>query len=102
VEAADHICVRHCTLSKDQANIYRLQLATHLYKEHLLDNDHFLGWILDGVDTCPPERLFIWLLVVAVPHYWNDISSCRQRGKRLAESLLIHLGKVWAIAAVLH
>ncbi|KAH3986935.1 mediator of RNA polymerase II transcription subunit 12 [Parastagonospora nodorum] len=73
---------------------YALQLATHFYKEHLLDDDHFLGWILDGLDMCSSERLFIWLLVVAVPHYWNDISSCRQRGKRLAESLLNHLAKL--------
>ncbi|KAL5113832.1 RNA polymerase II mediator complex subunit [Pleosporales sp. CAS-2024a] len=67
---------------------YALQLATYLYKEHLLDDDHFLGWILDNLDACSPERLFIWLLVVAVPQYWTDISSCRQRGKRLAQSLL--------------
>jgi mediator of RNA polymerase II transcription subunit 12 len=79
-----------------QANIIRLQLATYLYKEHLLDDDHFLDWMLNGLDTCPNERLFIWLLVVSVPHYWTDISACRQRGKRLAESLLNHLGKVWS------
>jgi mediator of RNA polymerase II transcription subunit 12 len=73
---------------------YALQLATYLYKEHLLDDDHYLDWMLNGLDTCPPERLFIWLLVSSVPHYWIDISSCRQRGKRLADSLLSHLGKV--------
>jgi mediator of RNA polymerase II transcription subunit 12 len=73
---------------------YALQLATYLYKEHLLDDDHFLDWMLNGLDTCPSERLFIWLLVASVPHYWTDLSSCRQRGKRLAEALLSHLGKV--------
>jgi len=73
---------------------YSLQLATCLYKEHLLDDDHFLDWILHGLDSCPTERLFIWLLVVSVSHYWNGITSCRRRGKRLAETLLNHVGKV--------
>lgn len=72
----------------------RLQLATHLYKEHLLDDDHFLDWIVNSLDTCPFERLFIWLLVVSVPHYWTDITCCRRRGKRLAEALLNQLDKV--------
>ena len=72
----------------------RLQLATHLYKEHLLDDDHFLDWILNCLDACPNERLFVWLLVVSVSHYWIDIVSCRRRGKRLAEALLNHLDKV--------
>lgn len=73
---------------------YALHLATGLYKEHLLDDDHFLDWMLNGLDTCTSERLFIWLLVVSVPHYWKDITSCRRRGKRLAESLLNYVGKV--------
>ncbi|KAF2034408.1 mediator of RNA polymerase II transcription subunit 12 [Setomelanomma holmii] len=76
---------------------YALQLATCLYKEHLLDDDHFLDWILNGLDTCLSERLFIWLLVVSVSHYWVDITSCRRRGKRLAESLLNHLGKLYQL-----
>lgn len=76
---------------------YALQLATHLYREHLLDDDHFLDWMLHGLDTCPNERLFIWLLVASIPQYWSDISSCRQRGKRLAESLLGHLSKLYQV-----
>ena len=73
---------------------HRLQLATHLYTEHLLDEDHFLDWIVNGLDTCPSERLFVWLLVISVSHYWKDITCCRRRGKRLAESLLNQLEKV--------
>jgi mediator of RNA polymerase II transcription subunit 12 len=72
---------------------FSLQFVTHLYKEHLLDDDHFLDWILHGLDTCPSERLFLWLLIVSVPHYWTDITSCRWRGKRLAQSLLNHIQK---------
>lgn len=73
---------------------YALQLATYLYKEHLLEDDHFLDWILNGLETSPSERLFIWVLIVLVSHYWTDIVSCRRRGKRLAESLLNYLSKV--------
>lgn len=72
----------------------RLQLATHLYKEHLLDDDHFLDWIVHGLESCPCERLFVWLLVVSVSYYWADMTYCRRRGKRLAESLLSQLDKV--------
>jgi mediator of RNA polymerase II transcription subunit 12 len=73
---------------------YALQLATYLYKEHLLEDDHFLDWIINGLDACPSERLFIWLLIVSVSQYWTDITSCRRRGKRLAESLLNYLSKL--------
>jgi mediator of RNA polymerase II transcription subunit 12 len=76
---------------------YSLQLATCLYKEHLLDDDHYLDWILNGLDSCPSERLFIWLLVVSISQYWKDITSCRRRGKRLAESLLNYVAKVFAL-----
>jgi mediator of RNA polymerase II transcription subunit 12 len=79
---------------------YSLQLATHLYKEHLLDDDHFLDWIVNGLDTSSSERLFIWLLVVSVPHYWKDITCCRRRGKRLAESLLNQLEKIYRLEDV--
>jgi mediator of RNA polymerase II transcription subunit 12 len=72
----------------------RLQFVTYLYKENLLDDDHFLDWILHGLDACPTERLFLWLLIVSVPHYWKDLTSCRWRGKRLAQSLLNHIEKV--------
>jgi mediator of RNA polymerase II transcription subunit 12 len=76
---------------------YALQLATHLYKEHLLDDDHFLDWIVNGLDTCPSERLFIWLLVVSISHYWTAVTCCRRRGKSLAESLLNQLDKIYRL-----
>ncbi|KAF1830169.1 hypothetical protein BDW02DRAFT_114138 [Decorospora gaudefroyi] len=76
---------------------YALQLATHLYKEHLLDDDHFLDWIVNGLDTCPSERLFVWLLVVSISHYWSGIACCRRRGKRLAESLCNQLEKIYRL-----
>ena len=72
----------------------RLQLATYIYQEHLLDNDHFLDWIINSLETSPSERLFVWLLVISVSYYWKDITCTRPRGKRLAESLLSQLEKV--------
>jgi mediator of RNA polymerase II transcription subunit 12 len=71
-----------------------LQLVTHLYKDHLLEEEHFLDWVLKNLDSCPPERLFLWLLLVSI--YWQDLTSSRRRSKRLAESLLNHAEKVRA------
>ncbi|KAF2265315.1 hypothetical protein CC78DRAFT_579454 [Lojkania enalia] len=71
---------------------YALQLATHLYKEHLLEEDHYLDWVLNNLETCSAERLFLWLLLASV--YWRDLTSSRRRGKRLADSVLIHAQKL--------
>jgi mediator of RNA polymerase II transcription subunit 12 len=68
--------------------------VTHLYKEQLLEEEHFLDWVLKNIDTCAPERLFLWLLLVSI--YWQDLTSSRRRSKRLAESLLNHAEKVRA------
>lgn len=72
----------------------RLQLTTHLFKEHLLEDDHYLDWVLKSLDTCSSERLFFWLLVVCIPDFWLSLISSRRRGKRLAESLLGQAEKV--------
>jgi mediator of RNA polymerase II transcription subunit 12 len=71
---------------------YALQLATSLYKEHLLEDEHFLDWILKCLDSSPPERLFLWLLIGSL--YGQDLTASRRRGKRLAEYLLSHAEKV--------
>lgn len=94
VEATHHILVSKCRSRLTIKLIFRsLQLATFLYKEYLLDVDHFLDWILHSLAACTSERLFIWLLIVSIPAYWKDITSCRIRGKRLAEALLSHSTK---------
>jgi len=74
---------------------YALQLATHLFKEHLLEEDHFIDWVLNSLDSCPLERLFLWLLITCIPDFWHGLTSSRRRGKRLAESLLSHAGKLY-------
>ena len=75
-----------------------MQLVTHLYKDHLLEEEHFLDWVLKNLDSCPQERLFLWLLLVSI--YWQDLTSSRRRSKRLAESLLNHAEKVRANPSV--
>jgi mediator of RNA polymerase II transcription subunit 12, fungi type len=72
--------------------LFRLQFATSLYKEHLLDNEHFLDWILKNLEACLPERLFLWLLTASL--YGRDLTASRRRGKRFAESLLNHAERV--------
>lgn len=72
---------------------YALQLATSLYKEHLLEDDHFLDWILKNLESCPPERLFLFLLVTSL--FGPDLTASRRRGKRLAESLLNHAERLY-------
>ncbi|CAI6335821.1 unnamed protein product [Periconia digitata] len=76
---------------------YALQLTSHLFKERLLENDHFLDWALKNLDSSTPERLFVWLLIVCIPDFWNDLVSVRRRGKRLAESLLEHTEKFYEL-----
>lgn len=71
-----------------------LQLATCLYRDHLLEDDHYLDWILRNLDACPSERLFLWLMVASV--YESDLTASRRRGKRFAESILDHVEKVSA------
>jgi mediator of RNA polymerase II transcription subunit 12 len=71
---------------------YALRLVTNLYREYLLEGEHFLDWILKSLDTSSSERLFIWLLVASV--YWKDLIETRRRGRRLAESLLCQAEKL--------
>lgn len=76
---------------------YALQLTTHLFKERLLEDDHFLDWTLKNLECCPPERLFVWLLIICIPDFWHELVSVRRRGKRLAESLLDHTQKFYDV-----
>lgn len=75
---------------------YALQLAAHLFKEHLMEEDHFMDWILKSLDSCSSERLFLWLLITCIPDFWTSLISFRRRGKRLAESLLNHAGRIYS------
>lgn len=68
---------------------YALRLSAHLFSDRLLDEDHFLDWILLSLSTATLENLPVWLLLVRI--YSKSIIRSRRRGKRLAEVLLNHL-----------
>ncbi|KAH7057369.1 hypothetical protein B0J12DRAFT_775176 [Macrophomina phaseolina] len=68
---------------------YTIRLASQLYTERLLDQDHYLDWLLTSLESTEVERLPIWFLMVQI--YWQDIVALRRRGRRLTEALLLHL-----------
>ncbi|KAL1613069.1 RNA polymerase II mediator complex subunit [Paraconiothyrium brasiliense] len=51
---------------------YALQLAAHLFKEHLMEEDHFMDWILKSLESCSSERLFLWLMITCIPDFWSN------------------------------
>src|ERR1700753_3457117 len=68
---------------------YVLRLSAHLFSDRLLDEDHFLDWILASLETSSFDYLPVWLLLVRI--YTKPIISSRRRGRRLVEALLSHL-----------
>lgn len=64
----------------------RLRLATHLYAEHLLDREHYMEWLVSGLETCSQAKLPMWLLVTQI--YWKDLLRLRKYGRRLVAALL--------------
>lgn len=71
---------------------FSLRLITHLYSEHLLDQDHYLDWLIASFRDSDLDALPMWLLVMQI--HRQDVLQHRQRGGRLAEALLKHLDKV--------
>lgn len=70
----------------------RIRLATNLYSEHLLDRDHYLDWIVSGLENSPHSRLPMWILVAQIT--WADLVRSRKHGRRLVYTLLGHLSAV--------
>lgn len=69
-----------------------LRLVTHLYSEHLLDQDHYLDWLVASFRDSDLDALPMWLFVMQI--HQQDFYQHRQRGRRLAEALLKHIDKV--------
>ena len=69
-----------------------MRLITHLYSEHLLDQDHYLDWLIASFRDSDLDTLPMWLLVVQI--HLQDVLQHRRRGRRLAEALLKHLDEV--------
>lgn len=70
----------------------RLRLASHLSSDHLLDQDHYLDWILSSLQHCELDTLPVWMLVMQI--HRQELLQQRQRGRRLVEALLGQLHKV--------
>ncbi|KAI1329912.1 transcription mediator subunit Med12 [Xylariaceae sp. FL0255] len=67
---------------------YAIRLATHLYAEHLLDRDHYMEWLISGLESSNEARLPLWLLMVQI--YWKDMLKLRRHGRRLVTAILAH------------
>lgn len=68
---------------------YVLRFVFHLFSEQLLDQEHYLDWILSTFESSTAERIPMWLVHIQL--YWNFLVSNRKRGRRLAEGLCAHL-----------
>lgn len=71
---------------------HRIRLATNLYSEHLLDRDHYLDWIMSGLESSPQSKMPMWLLIAQI--CWVDLLRLRKFGRRLVFTLLTHLQTV--------
>jgi mediator of RNA polymerase II transcription subunit 12 len=67
---------------------YAVRLGTHFYVEHLLDEEHYMDWILTSLKQSSSEKLPVWILLTQI--YWKHLISHRKRGHRLSEALLGH------------
>ncbi|KAF4971975.1 hypothetical protein FSARC_1348 [Fusarium sarcochroum] len=68
---------------------YAIRLATNLYSEQLLDRDHYLDWVVSGIENSLQSRIPMWLLIAQI--YWKDLLRSRKYGRRLVFALLSHL-----------
>lgn len=69
-----------------------LRLVSHLYSENLLDQDHYLDWLINSIENSDLDSLPILLLVQKI--YQQEFLRHRQRGKRLASAFIAHLHNV--------
>jgi hypothetical protein len=71
-----------------------IRLATHLYAESLVDRDHYMDWLVSGLENSSQAKLPMWILVTQI--YWKDLLRLRRYGRRLVAGLLTHLNTVCA------
>ncbi|KAI2466768.1 hypothetical protein F4781DRAFT_404759 [Annulohypoxylon bovei var. microspora] len=72
---------------------YAIRLATHLYAEHLLDRDHYMDWLVSGLENSNQAKLPMWLLIIQI--YWKDILKLRRHGRRLVNAILSHHSSIY-------
>lgn len=61
-----------------------------------MDRDHYLDWIVSGLEGSPQSRIPMWILIAQI--YWTDLLRSRKCGRRLAFALLGHLSTVCCFA----
>ncbi len=70
-------------------------MAEHLYSEHLLDQDHYLDWLIRSIEASDLDSIPIWLLVQQI--HQQELLQYRQRGRRLARAVSGQLYRVSAL-----
>lgn len=71
---------------------YAIRLASHIYSEQLLDQDHYMDWMLDSTEKSHHSKLPVWMLILQI--YWRDMVLSRRTARRLVSVLLSHLHEV--------
>ncbi|KAH8662239.1 transcription mediator subunit Med12 [Xylariales sp. PMI_506] len=72
---------------------YAIRLATHLYAEYLLERDHYMDWLVSGLESSTQARLPMWLLIIRI--YWKDLLRSRRNGRRLVAAVLSHYSAIF-------
>lgn len=72
---------------------YAIRLATHLYSEYLLERDHYMDWLVSGLENSNQARLPMWLLVIRI--YWRDLLRSRKIGRRFVTAVLSHHAAIY-------
>ncbi|GAB7345987.1 hypothetical protein MBLNU457_4764t2 [Dothideomycetes sp. NU457] len=68
---------------------YSVRLVTAFFAENLLDNDHYLDWLLTSFRASSTDQIPIWIVLVQV--HWRSLVGQQRRGRALAEALLAQL-----------
>ncbi|KAK6086550.1 transcription mediator subunit Med12 [Seiridium cupressi] len=72
---------------------YAIRLATHLYAEYLLERDHYMDWLVSGLENSNQARLPMWLLILRI--YWQDLLRSRKIGRRFVTAVLSHHAAIY-------
>ncbi|KAL9114286.1 MAG: hypothetical protein Q9227_001708 [Pyrenula ochraceoflavens] len=65
---------------------YCVEVATRLYRENLLDREHYLDWIVRSIHKTSLDQFPAWMLLTRI--HSRELGSCRGKGRLLAEALL--------------
>ncbi|KAI6780022.1 Mediator of RNA polymerase II transcription subunit-like protein [Emericellopsis cladophorae] len=68
--------------------LYAVRLATGLYSEHLVDREHYLEWMIKGLESSGHGKLPMWMLICGI--HWDDFLRARKSGQRLVAAFLHH------------